>query len=787
MSRIIKVQTNFTNGEFDPLLQGRLDIQQRYNALARARNVLIQPQGGCTRRPGLQFISDVGAVATDIADGSRLVPFEFSTTQSYMLLFTNNKMFVFKNKALVTNINGSGNNYLVTTIAGSKLSTIDWCQSADTLIVTHEDVAPKKIIRGGTDATWTISDLTFDFVPQFAFTLTSSQPAVTLTPSAVDGNITLTAGSSVFSAGHVDQYIEANDGLGRARIIGYTSGTVVNAVVEIPFFNTTAIASGSWTLETGYEDVWSVSRGYPRTSTFYEGRLYFGGTKSRPTTIFASRVNDFFDFNPGETLDDDSLEATLDTDSVNAVIGIYAGRDLQIFTKGGEFFLAQSDLDPITPSNIVIRTSTKRGAKAGIKPVGAESGTYFIQRTGKAIREFLFSDVDLSYVTPNISLLSSHLISAPSDMALRKATSTDDGDLLCIINSTDGSLITYSILRGQNVVAPSLCTTNGKFINLGVDVDTLYFLVTRQLPLQATCTITVTDAANIAVGSTITITDNAGTSTTMTATNDDPADALEFSVGGSRTNNDVADNIAVGSGGVLGINALSGYAAPNPAANVITVTRAVKGGDNLTVTSSDNTRITCTNFTGGTTADKYYIEAFNDDMTTDGAVQYPLMGSLPTTTTMTGLSHLEGFTIKVAADDGMQSDKEVASGNITLDRVPTSFVEGGLDYTVEVKTLPVETQIPTGATTTILPFQKRILESTVVVYLTQNLTLEGTDFPFYDLNTYSAGDGISFFTGNKRRYPMTKYDEYGQLTLSQSQPLFFNLLAIEYQVSTETQ
>ena len=115
---------------------------------------------------------------------------------------------------------------------------------------------------------------------------------------------------------------------------------------------------------------------------------------------------------------------------------------------------------------------------------------------------------------------------------------------------------------------------------------------------NATCTITVSDAANIAVGSTITITDNAGVSTTMTATNSDPASALEFSVGGSRTNDDVADNIAVGSGGVLGINNLAGYSAPNPAGGtpVITVTRAVAGDSNLTVTSSDPTRLAVTNF-----------------------------------------------------------------------------------------------------------------------------------------------------------------------------------------------
>jgi hypothetical protein len=117
----------------------------------------------------------------------------------------------------------------------------------------------------------------------------------------------------------------------------------------------------------------------------------------------------------------------------------------------------------------------------------------------------------------------------------------------------------------------------------------------------ATCTITVSDAANIAVGSTIVITDNAGVSTTMTATNSDPASALEFSVGGSRTNDDVADNIAVGSGGVLGINNLAGYSAPNPAGGtpIITVTRAVVGDSNLTVTSSDPTRLAVTNFVAG--------------------------------------------------------------------------------------------------------------------------------------------------------------------------------------------
>ena len=65
-------------------------------------------------------------------------------------------------------------------------------------------------------------------------------------------------------------------------------------------------------------------------------------------------------------------------------------------------------------------------------------------------------------------------------MALRKATSTTDGDLLLIVNDTDGSLASYH-LRGQNVIAPSLSTTDGTFVNVGVDVDQIYFVVKRTI------------------------------------------------------------------------------------------------------------------------------------------------------------------------------------------------------------------------------------------------------------------------------------------------------------------
>ena len=103
--------------------------------------------------------------------------------------------------------------------------------------------------------------------------------------------------------------------------------------------------------------------------------------------------------------------------------------------SGGEFFIPQADLDPITPSNVSVKSTTKRGSKDGIRPTATEGGTFFIQRQGKALREMLFSDVELSYVANNISLLASHLIVDPKSMAVRPATDTTEGDLLMIVNS----------------------------------------------------------------------------------------------------------------------------------------------------------------------------------------------------------------------------------------------------------------------------------------------------------------------------------------------------------------
>ncbi len=64
MSRVVTIQTDFTIGEIDPKLRSRIDLDQYYSAVEKARNVLIEPQGGVARRPWLSSTSTRSPAAT---------------------------------------------------------------------------------------------------------------------------------------------------------------------------------------------------------------------------------------------------------------------------------------------------------------------------------------------------------------------------------------------------------------------------------------------------------------------------------------------------------------------------------------------------------------------------------------------------------------------------------------------------------------------------------------------------------------------------------------------------
>ena len=402
--------------------------------------------------------------------------------------------------------------------------------------------------------------------------------------------------------------------------------------------------------------MWSSARGWPKSVTFHEGRLYFGGSKSRPSTVWGSVVGRFFDFDKGQSLDDEAVESTVDTNQLNAIVNCLSGRDLQFFTTGSEFYVPQATLEPITPTNFFVKIATRNGCKPSIKPVGLDSGTLFVQRQGKSLNEFVFTDTEAAYITNRISLLSSHLLKTPVDMAIRRATSTDESDQLYIVNGDDGSMVCYSMLRSQQVIAPSEFTTDGTFLAIGVDVDTIY----------------------------------------------------------------------------------------------VVVKRVING------------------------ADKYFVERFDNSLTLDNAVTGGAAASVTA-------ANLAAETVKVIADGVVLPDATAnGSGVITFARASTSSFQVGMDYTVEVKTMPVEPRLQSG---NLRGFKKRIIEVTPQFYETQAATINGQVIPFRQFDTQVLDEPVTEYTGIKKIGPLLGFDYEGVITVTQSVPLKMTLLFLEYQVS----
>ena len=490
MTRIVQFQTNFSVGELDPLLRARTDLAQYQNALETAENVTIQPQGGARRRPGLEFVYNFGSSFTKF----KLIPFEYSVDDSYLLVVVVGRIYIFKNGVLQQNINSSGNDYLaVAAITSGVIDELNYIQAVDTLILVHQSLEPQRLLRN-TDTSWTVGTLTLSNAPRYAFTLATTvgssyntgTPHDHLEPSGIEGNITLTAkysgsNANVFgasAASYIGQYINVTP-FGRLRIVRRVSAAQLECFAEVPLFNTNNIDDADWEYESGYEDTWSNTRGWPRSAAFHEGRLYFGGTTTRPNTVWGSKVIQFFDFDVGTGLDDESVEATINTNQLNVITHLNPGPDLQIFTTAGEFVVAQLGNEPVTPTNFLVKPQSRIGSRPGVPIEDLKGSTIFVQRQGKSLMAFQFQDSTSSYGANNLSVFSSHLLKAPVDMSIRRATSTDETDRLFLVNGDDGSMTVYSILQDQNVVAPSKFTTDGDFIAIANEIAETFTVVKR--------------------------------------------------------------------------------------------------------------------------------------------------------------------------------------------------------------------------------------------------------------------------------------------------------------------
>lgn len=442
-------KTNFTAGEVMPDLLGRGDLRAFDNGARKLRNVFIAPTGGVRRRAGLAYI--------DAARGpGRLISFEFNTEQVYLLVFTDGWIDVYRDGAKTAEIAAPW--------TAAQIAQIGWTQSADTLLVTHPDVEPRKITRTShTD--WTIAPWSFydDGAiirqPYHKF----AADAVTLQAGATSGTVALTASAAVFSADYVNTRLRIKNK--EVLVTGYTSPTQLQANVKQTLDGTAA--EKDWE-----EQAFSSLRGWPVSLCFHQDRLVIGGSRDLPNRLWLSKSSDLFNFDLGTGLDDESIEFAMLSDQVNAVRAVFSGRHLQVFTSGAEWMVTG---EPLTPGNIQIKRQTRVGSPIDrrIPPCDVDGATIFAARSGVELREFLFTDVEQAYQSNDLALLARHLINDPVDLDY------DAEKRLIHIVMGDGSLGTVTNYRGEQVTAWTLQTTDGNFLSVALVGREVYLLVER--------------------------------------------------------------------------------------------------------------------------------------------------------------------------------------------------------------------------------------------------------------------------------------------------------------------
>jgi hypothetical protein len=548
MRKLRVAKTNFTAGELDPLLLAREDIKAYPNGVASLRNFTQLDSGAIRRRPGSKYLAS-------LEEGAILKPFAFGQDQDYVFAFSDELAEIF------TPEGDLADDLTSAPWTDSELDRLYIAQAADTMIVCHPDMPMQKILRtGATSFTRAAYDFesnsagTIKYQPYFKFV----DDAITITPSALTGSITLTASSASFVAGHngtifrwkgreilitaftdsthltgtvrqtlrgeitavdtgTDTLTVTEHGYITAQPIVYTSGgsligglTSTNTYYVIKVdansvklatsaANATAgtainlTSSGNGTIigaDTDWEEqVFSSVRGYANTAIFHEGRLWFCGTQSLPSHIFGSKVDAYFNFDIGTGLDNESIQVAIRSEQIGEIRGVASLRHLQIFTDTAEFYAPSSDTRPLTPSTFSVRVQTRFGS-GFVVPQPFDGATLFVHKGGKSIREFIYRDTEAAYASSNVSILASHLINTPVDMAVLYGSDTRPEQYAYIIN-TDGTMAQFHSIRDEGVAGFALWDTQGEYKSVCVVGGKVYVAIDRELDGVAVRTLEV--------------------------------------------------------------------------------------------------------------------------------------------------------------------------------------------------------------------------------------------------------------------------------------------------------
>jgi len=750
MARVAAQLTNFTGGELSPRLDGRNDLTKYASGCKTLENFVVYPHGAAARRPGTTFVAEVA----NSANKTRLIPFEFSTTQTYMLEFSNLKMRVYKDRGSV--------------LEGDK--TISAITKANPAVVTatgHGYSNGDEVVISGVVGMTEVNGKRF---------LVANKATNTFELTDKDGT---NINSSTFTT--------------------YTSGGVANKVFEITTPYTTAQLFDLKFAQSA--DVMYIT--HPEHEV----------EKLSRTAHTAWTLTDV-DFTNGPYMDANITTTTLNPGShtvgtgvavvASAVTGINSGsgflstdvgRLLQFGTGYGKI-TAVADTLNITITIIEDLGSATASANWSLGSFSDTTGhpscvTFFEQRlvfagtTSQPQTIFFSKSGDYENMDANIG-----------------GTVADDDAIIYTIASNQVNAIRFMTATRTLIIG----TAGGEFTVSGGGTDNAITPTNILIKKQSNHGAANVDA--IAVGNATLFLQRAKRKIRELAYNFDVDGyiapdmtilAEHISEGGltqmayQQEPNQVIYAVRA-DGELIGLT----YQREQ---QVTAWHRHIFGGvfgagkavcESVAVIPTDDTEyevyvIIKRTINGATRRFVEYINNFDfteTDNTTFNFLDSALAYSGSAVTTISGLDHLEGQTVSVLANGATHPDKTVSSGSITLDRSSTN-VKVGLSYSSILQTMRLDAGSQNG---TSQGKTKRIYEITIRLYESVGVevgeSLDNMERIPFRTSSDPMDQGIPPFTGDKAVEFRGNYDTDGFIFVRQTQPLPLTILSLYPELQT---
>jgi hypothetical protein len=526
-------QASFGGGEFSPDLYGRDDLAKYPTALRRMRNFYINKRGQAVSRPGLLHVNQTKNNTSAV----RLVPMSYldgqggQSTENYLLEFGANYIRVYQ----------GGNNTVTgdisTPYAAVDLPRLKFTQSGDTLYITHSSYAPRALFHWG-PTNFSLSMISF--TPPQAYLINSTDawvgnlPATDATHVArgwslyvsavylsslgelvetlpgqignysTDGGVTFTSLPATFFVGD-DRPISIHCTAGTlpntikgflfyrgiGDVIGLVgtrdvAGVFIDHGLEPDYSKPPRSGRNPFVSSTGITyfhstPLFGQTTDYPSTVTFFEDRLAFGGTPSRPAGLDLSAAGDYYNFDQPPLIPNNATALEYDLASrkreeIRSLVGMLK---LLAFTSQSIWAVGGSGA-PLSISSVDAKVQSEVGA-TWLEPVVVEETALFERARGSGVRGVKYDFAQGGFKTQDISVYAQHFLDGFTILAWAYAAEPDS--VVWAVRS-DGKLLSLTFSPEHEMLGWALHETDGTFFDVCVvhfqGRDQVYFVVQRQ-------------------------------------------------------------------------------------------------------------------------------------------------------------------------------------------------------------------------------------------------------------------------------------------------------------------